>query len=130
MKKAALIISLLAVAALLAAPLAWAKQPKTPPGQAKKWSTGQATQNQGGPPPWAPAHGYRAKFNYKYWPQNRVYFAPDRGVYFWFSGEGWQMGVKLPSKITLSGSSVSLEMNDERPYIWDKDVLRWYPPDH
>ena len=35
-----------------------------------------------GPPPWAPAHGYRAKYQYYYYPSSYVYFDTKKKLYF------------------------------------------------
>lgn len=96
-----------------------------PPGQAKKMGMDSPG---GGPPPWAPAHGYRAKHQYRYYPGPQVYFDSGRGLYFWLSGGGWQVGAKLPGGISLGGSYVNLAMDAAKPYQWHKDVLLRYPP--
>ena len=38
-----------------------------------------------GPPSHAPAHGYRAKHQYHYYPANEIYFDSGRGIYFFLS---------------------------------------------
>ncbi len=43
-------------------------------------------ENRGGPPPWAPAHGYRAKHRYRYYPSAEIYFDLGRGIYFYYEG--------------------------------------------
>jgi hypothetical protein len=53
----------------------------------------------GGPPPWAPAHGYRAKHKYRYYP-----FRIDVNDY------------------------VTLEMESNKPYEYDRQVVKRYPP--
>jgi hypothetical protein len=139
-------IALLALA--LAAPAAAKPPGGVPPGQAKKGGPpGQAgdgganlsvqiggdpapgrVRRKGGPPPWAPAHGYRAKHQYRYWPGSQVYFAPERGLYFWLGEDGWQMGANLPGGLRLSGDTVTLDMDAARPYKWHREVVRRYPP--
>ncbi|NIM99338.1 MAG: hypothetical protein GTO24_15065, partial [candidate division Zixibacteria bacterium] len=54
-----------------------------------------------GPPPWAPAHGYRAKHGYYYYPSQYVYYDVKRGVYFYIEGDGWRVSGRLPSHIHL-----------------------------
>ena len=39
----------------------------------------------GGPPAWAPAHGYRNKQRYRYYYAERVYYNVDRGQWVWQS---------------------------------------------
>jgi hypothetical protein len=41
---------------------------------------------QKGPPPWAPAHGHRAKYKYLYFPECPAYYDTDRSVYFYIEG--------------------------------------------
>lgn len=53
-----------------------------PPGQAKPK----------GPPPWAPAHGYRAKQRYRYYPAYNLYQDPVSGLFFTFQGGTWTKG--------------------------------------
>ena len=80
------------------------------------------------PPPWAPAHGRRAKHHYRYYPDVSVYFDAARGVYFYLSGGAWRTSVRLPSGIRISGSYVSLDMDVDKPYKFHKDVIRKHPP--
>ena len=83
----------------------------------------------GGPPPHAPAHGYRAKYGYRYYPSNSVYFDTNRQVYFYLEGNKWRMSVSLPKEIHLKiGDYVSIEMNTDKPYIYYSEHKRKYPP--
>jgi len=50
-----------------------------------------------GPPPWAPAHGYRAKYRYHYYPSSYVYYDLGRKLYFYYDGGNWQVSVSLPA---------------------------------
>ena len=54
-----------------------------------------------GPPPHAPAHGYRKKFGYEYYPTANVYYDQSRKVYFYLAGSNWEMGVSLPSTLRV-----------------------------
>jgi hypothetical protein len=62
-----------------------------------------------GPPPWAPAHGYRAKFTYRYYPSSFVYFSIEKGIYFYLSDGVWvdsyshPPGLKKKEKIKGKG---------------------------
>ena len=70
-----------------------------------------------GPPAHAPAHGYRKKYAYDYYPTANVYYDRSRQVYFYLAGRDWQMAVALPSTIRLNVSeAVSLELETDRPY--------------
>jgi hypothetical protein len=83
----------------------------------------------GGPPPWAPAHGYRAKHKYRYYPSSRVYHNRGRGVYFYYKDGQWRVSVSLPTTIRIEvGDYVTLEMDTDKPYEWDHEVIKKYPP--
>ena len=84
-----------------------------------------------GPPPWAPAHGYRAKYRYHYYPSSYVYYDTGRKLYFYYEGGNWRVSVSLPTRIHLDVSDyVSLEMGTDRPYEYHTDVVKRYPPGH
>ena len=83
----------------------------------------------GGPPPWAPAHGYRAKHRYRYYPCSRVYHDRDRGVYFYYRDGQWKVSVSLPSSLRIDVNDyVTLEMDTNKPYEWDHEIAKRYPP--
>jgi hypothetical protein len=84
-----------------------------------------------GPPPWAPAHGYRAKqapaYHYVYYPAQQVYYAPASGTWFWMSGGNWRFGVHLPSHYhAYTHSGVSLTLHSGRPYVQHAYVEEHY----
>ena len=82
-----------------------------------------------GPPPWAPAHGYRAKHHYYYYPASYVYFDTGRRLYFYYSDNQWQVSVSLHGAIHIDvGDYVALDMDTDRPYTYHSDVVRRYPP--
>lgn len=76
----------------------------------------------GGPPPWAAAHGRRAKevrYSYRYYPASGVYVNVSTGSYFYMNGGNWQVGMTLPSTLVLDQSNyVSLELETDRPYLY------------
>ena len=91
-------------------------------------SNGPSPGVRGGPPPHAPAHGYRRKFGYDYYPDQNVYYARDRGTYFWLQGENWKVGVELPSHIALNlGGHVSIELDTQTPYEHHDAVAKKHP---
>ena len=66
----------------------------------------------GGPPPHAPAHGYRAKYEYRYYPSCSVYYDVYRKLHFYLEGPNWQMSASLPHSIQLDlVDYVSIEIN-------------------
>ena len=81
------------------------------------------------PPPHARAHGYRAKYQYRYYPSCSVYFDTEREIYFYLSGENWQVSASLPSDLSVQlGGYVSIEMDNDRPYVYHKEHKAKYPP--
>lgn len=89
------------------------------PGNSKEVKTG--------PPDHAPAHGYRAKYNY--YPAAQVYFDTERKVYFYLDGDSWNMSVSLPKDIKIGlGDYVTIEMDTDKPYSKFKEHKVKYPP--
>jgi hypothetical protein len=83
----------------------------------------------GGPPPHAPAHGYRAKYKYRYYPSCSVYYDAYRQLYFYLEGPGWRVSASLPQAIQLGlGDHVSIEMDIDKPYIYYEEHKHKYPP--
>jgi hypothetical protein len=81
------------------------------------------------PLPHAPAHGHRAKYNYRYYPVPEVYFDVQRRMYFYFEGDNWKMSASLPRNLHLELSNfVNIEMDTARPYVKHKEHKRKYPP--
>lgn len=86
-------------------------------------------EKEGPPPPWAPAHGYRAKYRYYYYPTARVYHDRERGLYFYYRDGEWKISVSLPVWIRIDvNESVTLEMDSDRPYKYHAEVEKRYPP--
>lgn len=82
-----------------------------------------------GPPPWAPAHGYRAKHRYRYYPAVQVYYNVNQGSYIYYENGRWEVSVSLPQRIKINVNDyVTLEMDTERPYAYHHDVVKKYPP--
>lgn len=52
-----------------------------------------------GPPPWAPAHGYRARTQYIYFPAIEVYYDLDAGVYVYLERGRWVRSRSLPPSL-------------------------------
>ncbi|MEW6593336.1 MAG: hypothetical protein AB1413_00540 [Thermodesulfobacteriota bacterium] len=82
-----------------------------------------------GPPPHAPAHGYRAKYGYRYYPSVSVYFDVNRKLYFYLQNGDWKVGVSLPDNLRLKlGDSVTIEMDSDKPYTEFQAHKAKYPP--
>ena len=82
-----------------------------------------------GPPAHAPAHGYRAKHQYRYYPSRSVYYDTGRRLYFYIKGDNWEIGASLPNQIQIGlGDSVSIELDTDKPYIYHSEHVKKYPP--
>ena len=82
-----------------------------------------------GPPPWAPAHGKRAKYTYRYYPSSRVYFDTGRGLYFYYRDGKWQVSASIPVSVRFNvGNYVTVEMDSDKPYEYAHEVEKKYPP--
>ena len=82
-----------------------------------------------GPPPHAPAHGYRAKYRYYYYPEVYVYFDISRKAYFYLEGDRWRMSALLPHSFHVRlGQHVTIEMNSDKPYTQFASHKKKYPP--
>jgi hypothetical protein len=87
------------------------------------------THKNGGPPPHAPAHGYRAKYHYRYYPECSVYYDSGREVYFYIKGDHWEVGASLPRHLRIGlGDSVSIELETDKPYLHHAEHIKKYPP--
>src|SRR5688572_27236236 len=91
------------------------------------------------PPAHAPAHGYRAKHQYVYYPAHRIYHEPSNQLWFWMNGGSWSFGASLPvhlQQFTVGG--ISVELDTDRPYTQQAYVEQTYvkskskggPPGH
>jgi len=79
---------------------------------------GEISKPKGGPPPHAPAHGYRAKHSYNYYPSAHVYFDTSRKVYFYLDRDNWRMSVSLPESLKVNlGNHVTIDMDTDKPYV-------------
>ena len=70
-----------------------------------------------GPPSHAPAHGYRAKHSYRYYPAHEVYYDTGRRIYFYMEGSTWVSDALLPYHLRVSlGGYETVEMYTDTPY--------------
>jgi hypothetical protein len=81
-----------------------------------------------GPPSWAPAHGARARHQYRYYPSSRVYFSEERGVYCYLLDGRWHEARRLPAAVRLDSHYVIVELDGDKPYLYHDDIVRKYPP--
>lgn len=92
------------------------------------WDDVHQPPSHSGPPPHAPAHGYRAKHHYRYYPDAYVYYDTARHRYFYNDKGGWRMSVSLPGFIRLGSSYVTLELDTDKPYRYYHEHKAKYPP--
>ncbi len=115
---------------LLASVAAHADRGHDDPGHHRQQEHGEFMRTKG-PPPHAPAHGYRAKHNYRYFPGAEVYFDVDTKLYFYLNGGAW---VSLPKPPPLPGLNlqdfVKLELDTDKPYLEHEAHVRSYPAKH
>lgn len=85
------------------------------------------------PPPWAPAHGKRAKqmqepeYRYVYYPAQQVYYSPEQQIWFWMNGGNWQFGVNLPLQYRVqTATGISVTLDASRPYVQHAYVEEQY----
>jgi hypothetical protein len=82
-----------------------------------------------GPPDHAPAHGYRAKHKYRYYPSCSVYYDCGRKIYFYMKGDRWEVGASLPSHLRIRlGDAVDMELHTDKPYLHSAEHQKKYPP--
>lgn len=83
-----------------------------------------------GPPPWAPAHGYRAKTRHIYFPDYNFYFDLRRNVYIYQSGNTWLVSVNLPSPFASVNlrtvHQVEMSLNTDSPQKYNAKHQKKY----
>ena len=82
-----------------------------------------------GPPPYAPAHGQRARHYYRYYPNAYVYFDISKKVYYYSKKNKWTRTASLPRNLYVRlGDYVVIEMDSETPYTKFSQHKDKYPP--
>lgn len=81
--------------------------------------------NYKGPPPWAPAHGYRHR--YIYFPQYACYYDNYYGIYYYKTGSFWYKTSLKPSFILNISTAKKVELtidNEEKPFrFYNKHII-------
>jgi hypothetical protein len=86
---------------------------------------------QKGPPPWAPAHGFRRNREYYFYPGANVYYRPADRTWFYLEGRDWRIGASLPTSVRVDFTqSVPLEMETDRPFQFHAAVTERYSSDY
>jgi hypothetical protein len=79
--------------------------------------------------PNTPSHGYLATYQYRYYPNCRVYYDDHRKLYFYLESLNWQISASLPNDIQERlDDYVSIETDTDNPYIYYKEHQRKYSP--
>jgi hypothetical protein len=95
--------------------------PDGPPGQGQKVK-------KGGPPPHAPAHGYRAKHQYRYYPCCQAYYDTGRRAWFYIRTGQWTVGASIPTELKAQlGPYVNISLDTDRPYDHFDEHRQDYP---
>lgn len=94
--------------------------------------TAQSKSNGQGPPPWAPAHGFRAKTRYVYFPEYNFYFDLEKKVYIHFQAGKWSLSIELPSRLgnlnLRNASKFELELDIDNPQIYNTEHQMRFRP--
>jgi hypothetical protein len=77
----------------------------------------------GGPPSWAPAHGYRAKTRHVFFKEYDVYYDLQRSVYISLSGSNWIVSAEIPTKIANVNLSAAVQVEID---LDSDDPQRYY----
>ena len=86
--------------------------------------------DRGGPPPWAPAYGYRRQETYYYYPDVEVYFYPSVRRYYWLERGEWRYGSQPPRQVVIEERTrVTLDLDFE-PHTQHAKIKNNYPPGH
>jgi len=81
------------------------------------------------PPAHAKAHGYRAKYTYRFYPDAAVYFDISSKSYFYLCRNEWRVSMTLPQTLRVKlGDCVTIEMDTDKPYTRFKEHKMKYPP--
>jgi hypothetical protein len=74
--------------------------------------------------PLPPGHFYR----YHYYPELEVYYYPRSRMYFWFQGDNWVSGLRLPGRFSLAVNNwLWLELDSNRPYRYHDRTKSKHP---
>jgi hypothetical protein len=83
------------------------------------------------PPPWAPAHGKRAKVRYYYLPDLEMYYDLVTGRFAYWGGSGWLFSASLPSRFGSynlhKGNIVVMDFTGANPWNNHKSYKVKYP---
>jgi hypothetical protein len=97
----------------------------------KPSDTAVAETDRNGPPPWAPAHGWRRQHEtYYYYPASQVYYYPSAHRYYWLEGREWRYGERLPRYYVIQEDRRVVLDLDSEPHTQHAKIREMYPPDY
>ena len=71
------------------------------------------------PPPWAPAHGYRAKTRYVFFKDYDMYYDQQRKIYVYLKNGNWELGASIPAflqSVDLNAAiKIDIELESDQP---------------
>ncbi|MFN3403476.1 MAG: hypothetical protein ACK40G_05220 [Cytophagaceae bacterium] len=79
--------------------------------------------SQNGPPPWAPAHGYRAKTRHIYFPDHNFYFDLHKNIFLHLVNGVWTSvpQVPIPGLNLKSLTQIELDFDGNDPFRFNDD---------
>lgn len=68
------------------------------------------------------------KYDYVYYGDHDIYFAPQTKTYYWRDGSDWRSGTELPpeSRTYITRGGVKIQLDTERPYERNDWVIEHY----
>jgi hypothetical protein len=92
-------------------------------------TVGMVAETAAAPPAHAPAHGWRAKHQYRYYPGESCYYDPGRRLWFYIDYGGWRVGASIPTDLKARlGDYVTIGLDTDTPYDLYDEHYREYPP--
>ena len=84
-----------------------------------------------GPPPWAPAHGYRRQHEtYYYYPDVEVYYYPSVRRYYWAERGEWRYAAQPPRHYVIQDHRRVVLDLDYEPHTRHTTIKKDHPPGH
>ena len=82
-----------------------------------------------GPPPWAPAHGYRRR--HIFFPDQKCYYDNTKGVYIYMNKNKWEVSVEIPLPLRnidlKSARKVELDLDKaDEPQMQFEEHMKLY----
>lgn len=86
---------------------------------------------QNGPPPWAPAHGYRSKTRYVYFKDYNIYYDNQRGIYIYLRKGEWEFSASIPKSVKIgdleAAVKIDIDLSTDHPEKFWEEHKKKYP---